>query len=142
MWALFNEAPIYEALETFVTEAVSDTIALGNLMAKMRETGHQLVRGMRGNDHGLSCLRCHSFHNHKEFGKWAKPCRPKQSPKEVVDQQGERNLKHNLELQNQFAMKRRAQEFEADIPPLKQELFCSKVALACRKLMITLRLRS
>ena len=103
--------------EAKVAEEVSDTTALDKLVAKMRETGHQLVRGMRGNDHGLKCLRCFSFHNHKEFGKWSEPCKPKQKVEAVVSQQAAKKLHHNLEYAKQFAGKTIDYENSQENPP-------------------------
>ena len=98
---------------------ISDTAALDQVVAKMRETGHQVFKSMLGNEHGLRCARCTQFHNHSEFRKWSKPCKPKQSAKAMVEQQASQKLKHNLKVQELMAIKRLEEDLDAGTPPTK-----------------------
>ena len=76
-WELFGNAPIWGKPATFDNEPITDEEALARLLQKMKETGHILERGVRGNLQGLRCSRCHQFHRHADFSKWKKECRPK-----------------------------------------------------------------
>lgn len=96
----------------------------------MRETGQQVVKRIRGNDHGLRCLRCAQFHNHSEFGKLSRPCKPTQQAKKVVEQQTPRTLENNLKVQELMATKRLGEEINVGTPPFKNRCTGDNKALA------------
>ena len=92
LWDLFGDAPIFEKPAAFDNEPIADDEALERLLTKMRETGHILERGMRGNLHGLTCTRCFSLHEQKDFGRLAKTCRPMAKPETLAANQTARRI--------------------------------------------------